>query len=710
MPARQHNGQGRARRMWLAVAAVVASAALAAVGAGAAVAAGSAAERAAPLLPSDPAIWEKPGLRDGLLAPAGAADAADEPAGDRGFDVLDYALDLELLVAEARVRGAAAIRLRALADGLARLRLDLDATLTADSVTWNGAPAAWQAGGDSLVILLPAPLAAGAEGVARLSYAGAPRQAVPPLGAGLMFRAHGDETADPTDGGPVVANVSEPSNARTWWPCKDHPSDKATATVAITVPDTLTAIGNGRLVAREDVAPGRRRFVWREDYPIATYLVSVAVSNYATWRETCACAAGGLALDYHVFPQDEARARLDLAPTCDMVRCLEEIAGPYPFAGEKYAQAAIRWGGAMENQTAASLGQFLFTGTGRYALIIVHELAHQWFGNLVTPARWADIWLNEGFARYAEALWLERAQGRDAYFAYLRQIGPARHPDLFVQDGILSDPAPILPNLLIYDKGAWVLHILRGQIGDAAFFALLRDWTADPARAHGNADTGDFVRAASRAAGRDLAPLLRPWLDTAAVPALDWTATAVPLPGGRTSVRVTVRQRGDVLFPLDLTLRLAAGPDTLRATLPLRGPIASGTWELPGALPPSGVQVVLDPDGWLLWRDARDALPPPLLAVLAAGPNPVGPDGARLTYTLREPAPVRAALYDARGRRLGAWDLGRQPAATAEAPHAWRWDGRDGGARPLPAGVYWLELVAGDAGHGRAVRKVLLAG
>ncbi len=633
----------------------------------------------------------------GPAGPAGAGEAhLEPPGGTRGYDVLDYDLDLELLIAERAVRGAVTIEMRAVEAPLARVRLDLHGALAVDSLRWRGEPAAWTHAGDSLVVEPPAPLPAGEIALLRVVYQGRPPQNRPPLGAGLMFRAHGDETPDPADDAPVVASVSQPSNAHTWWPCKDHPSDKATATIAVTVPDTLTVVANGRLLSTSPAPPARRRFVWREDYPIAPYLVAVAVSNYVSWTQTCDTAAGPLPLGFHAFPQDQARMRADLEPTCAMLCFLEEIAGPYPFPADKYDQVEIRWGAAMENQTVTALGQFLLTGDGRNELWIVHELAHQWFGNLVTPARWQEIWLSEGFARYAEALWLERRRGREAYLDYLAQIGPRRHPDLFTQAGTLADPSPILPNPLVYDKGAWLLHMLRGRIGDGPFFALLRAWTSAPQRAYGNAATADLVAAASAVAGEDLGPWFDPWLRSAAVPELAWSWRAARRPGGGARVTLELQQMQGPLFLLDLPVRLEAEGRAREVMARLAARAGRFVWDVDLAVE----TVRLDPDGWLLWRSAGAPAPP--LELLGIDPRPVRHDGARVRFRARGDGAVAASLYDARGRALGRWRL--EAAAGDAGERVWQWDGRDGRGRPLLAGVYWLELRAD--GGGRAVGKL----
>ncbi len=651
--------------------------------------------------PFHPALRERPPLLPDGPLPA-AADEPVPPAGDRGYDVRHYDLDLTIDVGDAAVAGTVGVDLRALAAPLTRVRLDLVDDLTVTAVAWAAggaaaAPASWTHAGDSLVVDLPEPLPPAAPGRLEIAYGGRP----PPHGpfrAGLMFRQY--------DGAPIVASMSEPSSAHAWWPCKDHPSDKATADLAFTVPDTLpwslTAVSNGRLRRESVPRPGWRRFEWTESWPIATYLVSVAVGDFVAWQEDCASPSGTVPLFYHVFPVKEVAARHDLAPTCEMIGFLEGLAGPYPFAGEKYAQATISWGGAMENQTATSLGAFMLTGDGRYEALFAHELAHQWFGDALSPARWRDIWLNEGFARYCEALWAEHRGGREAYLARMRSLrDPISHPDLFAGEGTLADPDPILPNLLVYDKGAWVLHMLRGWLGDGTFFDLLRSWAADPGRRHANVTTEDFVDHVAAAVGPDAVAFLTPWLRTDAVPQLAWTARVSRLPGGGSEVRLQARQLQRTLFLLPLPVHLrTAGGDLVRQAV-LRSWSGSFTWRVAGEVD----SVLVDPQEWLLLRQAE--APPPRLAVTAVRPNPVGADGALVEFGLREPAHLTVRLHDARGRRLGAWDLGRLEPAPAEDPQpTWRFAGRAPDGRPLPAGVYWLEARAAEGG--RAVARLVL--
>jgi aminopeptidase N len=491
--------------------------------------------------------------------------------------------------------------------------------------------------------------------------------------------------------------MSEPWSAHSWWPCKDHPADKATVSFNLMVPDTLRAVANGNLVYESVTEPGWRNFVWDTVHPMSTYLVCVNVTDYAEWEETCDALAGPLPLSYHVYPDHEAAAREEFAPVCDMVDFVESLCGPYPFPGERYGQVEIKWGGAMEHQTCSSLGNFIIVGDGAFRHIIVHELAHQWFGNLITPADWPDIWLNEGFATYFEALWLEHTEGPEAYFQRMHVIGPERHPDLFTGDGILTDPDPILPNFLVYHKGAWVLHMLRGALGDAVFFDFLHAYVTDPARAYGHVTTADLIAAASTAAGRDVTPLLQPWLETAAAPQLEWWTESVPLSDGRRRHVLHLAQTQATPFTLVLPVRLDGDWGHRDDRVVLDAPQATYHWDLPGELD----DLRLDPEGWVLFAEAP--LPAPAVSLAPPHPNPAGADGARLSFEVARDGPVRVTLHDARGRELGAWELG--DLAAREDPYAWHWLGRDGGGRPVAAGTYWLAVWSGGE---RSSRKLVV--
>ncbi len=616
-------------------------------------------------------------------------------ADDRGFDVLHYDLDLNLDVAHSSLAGDAGITLRLLAAPTGGLRLDLVDAMPASAVVWDGAPAPWVQRGDSLLVTAPATAAAGDTATITVTYAGRPPRHGP-LYSGLMFRAHGAGTPDdPTDDGPSVANVSEPYSAHSWFPCKDHPADKATLRLAAETADSLVAVSNGVRVSDTPTTPGRHRVVWRTDHAIATYLVGLAVSDYATADTLCPCTAGDLPLATYAFPADRALADTVFAPTCEMLQWLEGLAGPYAFADEKYAQAEMIWGGAMENQTATVVGQTaLFQGESAH-LVVVHELSHQWFGDAVTPARWRDIWLNEGFARYSEALWLEHTEGQAAMLAYMHLLGPGHDPDLFQNAGLLGDPDPLI-TLLVYNKGAWLLHMLRFHVGDAAFFAGLRAWATDSRWHYGDATTADFVAVMSAAADEDLTSFVAPWLETQAVPEIA-VQVQPRQPGDPKLTHLLVTQTQTPFFPLTVPVRLYFGGETIDVRVRCNTPRQVASVPQVGAVD----SLVVDPDGWLLWRAVTT--PAPTMQILAPRPNPAR-NAVTLAFTLRETAATTVRVFDARGRRLGVWSLGTL-AAGGDIPHTWTWDGHDDAGRRVAAGVYWFVITAG---RGRAVGKATL--
>ncbi len=628
--------------------------------------------------------WQPPASKTGPPVPWNGRIPAADP---RGFDVLHtaYTLDLESLPPQTfRLTGRADLVLRLLDPPPATLRLDLVDDLSVTALLRDGAAAPFAHAGDSLTVAVPAGAAAGDTVTVGVVYAGTPPRHGP-LFAGLLARQQRD--------GPSVGNVSQPYSTHSWLPSKDHPADKATLELTVTAPDTLTVAATGRLLGTDALDPGRKRWRWASDYPVAPYLIGLLVSDFVSWEEDC----GGLPLQYHAFAEHLAEADSAYAATCEMMGLFENLFGPYPFAGEKYAQAEFVWGGAMENQTVSAMGQATLLLPARAARkVVAHELIHHWFGNSLTPGTWRDIWLNEGFARYGEALWIEHSEGRAAYLEDLARLARG---DLFQGDGLLGDPDPVLPNLLVYDKGAWVLHMLRRYLGEADFFAGLRAYATDPALVHALTDRDRFAAVMTRVSGRDVAAFLAPWLGTEALPELAtrWR----PAGGGRTLVEV-VQEQAAPFFPLVVPVRVHAGAEAVDRELRMEQLLAGVEVTTATAVD----SVVIDPEGWLLWKSA--ATRPPALLAARPRPNPALQE-VRLAYWLAAADQVAAAVYDARGRLVRREDLGAQPATGPREeggePRVWIWDGRDGSGRRAAAGVYWLEL---RTARDRTVRKLTL--
>lgn len=637
--------------------------------------------------------------------PPGAVDDGDypePPRGSRGYDVQRYDLDLRIDPADRSVAGSVRVTLQAVDGPLSEVLLDLVPGLDCNGVTRSGAPLSSTRSGDSLVVALEAPLPAGETTAIDVAWSGRPTSHGE-LRAGLFFRSHDAGTReDRTDDQPAIFSVSEPWSAHSWWPCKDNPADKALLGLSITVPDTLSAVGNGRLVAASVPEPGWRTTRWEETYPIATYLVAVAASNYVSWTGDCLPAGGDrVPLEFHFYPQDETDARYETAPTCRMIEFMTDLAGPYPFAGEKYAQVGIKWLGAMENQTMTGIPQYVLRGDGHFETMILHELAHHWFGDSLGPAAWNEIWLNEGFARYCEALWVEQMYGSDAYADFLWELGPDRHETLFEGEGILSDPNPII-DLLVYDKGALVLHMLRGLIGDDAFFGFLHEYATAPERVFGTVTTPDMIAVAERWAGRSLDGFFAPWLTTDQVPRLSAQWERIDTGSSLGRVTVSLRQEQELRFELPVPVGIYFRGGMREETVRLTG--RSGSWEftVPGAVD----SVVIDPRGAALLR--ADTSPPPQLRVSGPVPNPIGNAKGQFTIFLTRSMEVEVKAYDVRGRLVGRRSLGTLPvtgpAELAVAPCEVTWPFEGAGAEPA-SGVYWLEFRGAGL---RVVKKAVL--
>jgi aminopeptidase N len=607
------------------------------------------------------------------------------------YDLLRCALDLAIDPGARTVNGSVEFVLAGVQPGLRDVVCDLRSTLTVAGVDHASGPLAFTHAGDSLSITLPTALAAGTVDSFTIRYGGQPLQ--PVINRGLMFQSRAPDPQFLDRREPVVANLSEPAYAQSWWPCKDRPDDKFTVSMAVTVPDTLVAVSNGVLAGMGTPAPGLVTFRWREDYPIASYLVSLAIADYQQLQSDCLTGAGLLPLRHWVFPEDVAEATVDFAPTCEMIQLGEALFGPWPFAGEKYGHAEFLWPGAMEHQTVTSIGSMTIAGDGTRDWLVMHELAHQWFGDSLTPRAWADIWLNEGFATYSEALWTEHREGRAVYLAHM---AAARHDAEWADEGPVYDPVPVFPGRVIYDKGAWILHMLRGRLGEDVFGELLRRWTTGDDRPVGTVTTDEFIALASELAGEDLSAFLRPYLDTIELPRVEALFTVEDgLAGPGTRLRAKLSQHQlplfDNVYPIGVTT--AAGPRTVR--LRLSGTLAEDVFELDAPITAAS----LDPEGWLLWTPLGDEAPREGLT--AAYPNPAVGDYVVLRYWLAAAKAGRLTIHDARGAAVA------RRAVTAGTPglneYAWDLKGDDG-AR-LPSGVYWAAL---ELDGRRSVRKFVV--
>jgi len=425
----------------------------------------------------------------------GLGDPYYPDAGNGGYDVTHYDLALTWDPGAARMDGEATVRATAGQD-LSSFVLDL-AGMEVASVTVDGQPATFGLEGTRDLRITPAePLASGDAFTTVVAYGGPPTTVT------------GDEFFDPgwfgADG--EVYALFEPIGAATLFPCNDHPSDKATYTFRITAPEGLEAAANG-LLAETIPGDGAQTWVFDAPDPMASYLVQVMIGDLEVVEST---GPGGLPIR-HVYDTDVVGEFDEVMDrTGEMIEAFSGWFGPFPFVAYGAAVVDDQLGLALETQTMSTFG----ANAAGSEPIVAHELAHQWFGDAVSPAMWEDIWLNEGFATYAQWLW-STSDDPDALDDLAART--AR------EDGLDLPPADPGPGLLfdasVYARGALTLHVLRRTVGDEAFFAILGTWVER--YSGGSASTADFEALAEELSGADLTPLFDAWLRADGIPAYD---------------------------------------------------------------------------------------------------------------------------------------------------------------------------------------------
>lgn len=386
-----------------------------------------------------------------------------------------------------------------------QITLDLRSNLTVDSILYQNAPINFNHENDIITITFDSEIAQGTETNVNVFYHGAPSKITDAF------------TQAEHNGVPIIWTLSEPYGAKDWWPCKQSLSDKADSIdVSVNIPDGNKAASNGVLVSIEDNGDWNV-YHWKHRHSIATYLIAVAVTNYDEFTNNVTFADGDVmeVLNY-VFPENYDNWVSDAAVTVDALNFYSDKFIKYPFADEKYGHAQFGWGGGMEHQTMSFMASLSST-------LVVHELAHQWFGDYITCGSWADIWLNEGFATYCEGLFVEWEQG-DASFSNWRSSEMnyvVTQPDGSVYVYDTTDVWNIFSSRLSYSKGAMVLHMIRKQIGDDAFFTALRNYLNDSDLAGGFALTPDLISHFEDAADTTLTKFFSDWVYNEGYPSYD---------------------------------------------------------------------------------------------------------------------------------------------------------------------------------------------
>jgi aminopeptidase N len=632
-----------------------------------------------------------------------APHARPQYARARTYDLEHLRLDIRIDPTRRRIRGTARLRFVPLHDELRHADFDLAAPLRVESVhTTGGKALGFERHGDHLRVDLGR---AGRAGHARevvIAYGGQPLR-------GLYFTA---PDADHPQRPLGVWSQGQDEDSKHWFPCFDSPHDKFTSEVVVTVPSGLQAIGNGRLVSQQ-THPRRRTttFHWREEFPHPAYLLSIVVGDYVEVRDE----AGGVPLSYWVHRRDRGAVQRTFGNTPAMLLLFSRLID-YPYPYEKYAQTVVAdfiFGG-MENISATTLTDAVVLDR-EAALdfdcdgLIAHELAHQWWGNLVTCKEWSHAWLNEGFATYFEAVWAEHHRGRDWF---LWEVGQFEHEYLRedeeryrrpLVERRYSKPIEIFDRHL-YQKGALVVHMLRCELGEQRFWKALRHYV----RKHQfqNVETADLKIAIEEATGSHLDAFFDQWVYGSGFPDLEaswsWDQTAA-------AVRIKLRQRQPgppFVFDLDIELGAARGAPQRRR---VRVETSEQTFFLAATRRPAWLRI--DPDHALLARrrcsQDRDAW----LAQLQGGTFWAQADAAAELVRFAPDADVLSALTAAIAKpRFFAAQR-----AIALALSAWGGDrARDALTRSLgrerdPRARRGIVRALGDFRHDRAAAAAVMA-
>jgi aminopeptidase N len=426
-------------------------------------------------------------------------------------------------------------------ENLSDLEFDLSTDLIVNSVTYHGLPAQFsQIAGDILRITLPIEVAAMQLDSVSVNYEGTP----PNTGLGSFVQSTHNES-------PIIWTLSEPYGAKDWWPCKQNLQDKVDSIdVFVTTPQAYKAVSNGLLVS--EINEGSNTvFHWKHRYPIATYLICMAVTDYEVYTNLVPFDNHTVEVVNYVYPEDFATAQSVTPDVVAQMQLYASLFGDYPFKLEKYGHAQMGWGGGMEHQTIT------FMGGWNYELM-AHELAHHWFGDKVTCGSWEDIWLNEGFATYLSGLCYEFLLPQYwMSFKEQRIANVVSQPDGSVLCGDTSDIGRIFSGRLSYAKGAMVLHMMRWVIGDSAFFAATRNYLTDAGNAYAFARTPELKAHMEAASGQNLSWYFDDWFTGEGYPSytVDWQQT----PNGMVSLIVNQSQSHSSVdfFELPIPIRFS---------------------------------------------------------------------------------------------------------------------------------------------------------
>jgi len=483
-----------------------------------------------------------------LLAIFAISLCADDYPRQPGVSAEHYIFRVTLSDDDDAIAGETTVAIRFVRDGVTEFWLDLASAadgkgMAVSAVTGNGGAVRFTHQADRLRISLDPPARAGELRQFTVQYRG-----VPANGLHRTTNRHGER---------VFFSSNWPNLAHQWLPTIDHPHDKASSEFIVTAPARYQVVSNGVLAEETDLGDGRRTTHWKQAAPIATWLDDIGVAQFASRHYGW---AAGVPLESWLFPEDrDAGIATFEEPLRQSIEFFADRIGPYPYEKLACVEGAAVGSGGMEVASAIFFDER--TVTGRPALgLVSHEAAHQWFGDSVTEKDWDDVWLSEGFATYFAALASEHYEGHDQFIAGMKR---SRARVLEVESHlpgvavVANRPWKGIPNQIVYQKGAWVLHLLRAQMGTEKFWQGIRDYYRR--YRDSNASTADFERVMEEAAGVDLGWFFQQWLYRAGSPAVDgsWHYDAA---GKKVEVHLAQTEPGEPYrLPLEIGITAAGG-------------------------------------------------------------------------------------------------------------------------------------------------------
>ncbi|NWG28530.1 MAG: T9SS type A sorting domain-containing protein [Ignavibacteriaceae bacterium] len=595
--------------------------------------------------------------------------------GDSKIDVTYYGLDLTITTSPNYLKGIVTVGAESDTSSLNTCFLDLRNILTVDSIQLNGNTAAFTHVNNKINITLDHTYTQGEAFTLKIYYRGVPGGT---NFGGFYFGTH--------NGTPIISTLSESYSGPYWWPQKDTPADKADSSdVWMTVASNLIGVSNGTLESVVDNGNGTKTYHWKNHYTIANYLISLAITNYSQYDTYYHYGqSDSMVIMNFIYPENLNYVKPFVDETDEMITVFANRYGEYPFIQEKYGHAEFQWGGAMEHQTCTSMG---FWGSG----VISHELAHQWYGDMITCKDWHHIWLNEGFATYSEAVYIEAKSGKAAYKTQIAaEMSSARNAvgTIWVQD--ISNEWEIFNGARSYAKGACVLHMLRGVVGDSTFFDILRAYSADPSVSYGVATTEDFQAIAESVYGQSLGYFFQEWIYGENEPtySVGWNKSLVS--GDIYDVTINISQavnNNPAYFTMPVQIKLNTSLGDTVVTLFNNAQNQSFQFQVIG----NPESIVFDPENWILKNntiitEAEEFYQPLSYSLEQNYPNPFNPKTV-IGYQLPVSGNVSLKVFDILGNEVATLVNGQVDAGKHKV---------DFDASGLNSGVYFYKLLVSD--------------